>query len=148
MGTFAKVMKVINYTRLWDAKFPWYSPNATCWICFDGWEFGLSIFAGLLRFLKPKKNFLNHLVTVLQSTEPSPFSHKCFWSLLQCYGPVWSCKTEVPKLDILNICLSGFQIMKWSNVLCITTLTTTILPTKSGTFCDKHLWPWYTYTAN
>ena len=34
LNTFAKVMKVTNFTGLWDAKLTWYSLSATHWICF------------------------------------------------------------------------------------------------------------------
>ena len=30
---FAKVMKVTNHTRLWNAKLTWYFLSATYWIC-------------------------------------------------------------------------------------------------------------------
>ena len=32
---FAEVVKVMDHTRLWDAKLAWYSPSATRWICWS-----------------------------------------------------------------------------------------------------------------
>ena len=37
LDVFAKVVKLTNHTRLWDTDVAWYSPNATCWICFMAW---------------------------------------------------------------------------------------------------------------
>ena len=39
-----KLMKVMNYTGLWDAKLAWYSQNATHQICLCGLEHSLGIY--------------------------------------------------------------------------------------------------------
>ena len=38
LDTFTKILKVINYTGLWNANFTWYSPSATHPICIYGLE--------------------------------------------------------------------------------------------------------------
>ena len=35
LAGFAEIVKVTNYTRLWDAELSWYSSRATCWVCRD-----------------------------------------------------------------------------------------------------------------
>ena len=56
---FAKIVKVINHTGLWDAKLAWYS-LIKCYLLF-------------IKFLQPKWNFFKQLFTVLWSTSPSLF---------------------------------------------------------------------------
>ena len=80
LNAFAKVVKVTNHARLWDALFTWYSKSATCQICLYGLEhnlgsygFGLSDLVWSLMFLQPEQSFLNYLVIVLWSFGSSPF---------------------------------------------------------------------------
>ena len=78
LDVFAEfVLKVTNYTGLWDTKVIWYSLCATHLICLNALEYGLRVlvlgvndFSWLLRLLQTEQNFLNHLITELWLTEP------------------------------------------------------------------------------
>ena len=40
LDAFARIVKVMNQTGLWDVEFAWYSPSATHWICLYGMKYG------------------------------------------------------------------------------------------------------------
>ena len=88
LGAFAEI-KVTNHTGQWDAKLVWYSPSATCWICFSDLttvlEFmilGLPDLAHFSWFLQTKWNFLNYLAYVLLLTVFAAAGLSC--PLLRC----------------------------------------------------------------
>ena len=82
--TFAKIVKMTNHMKLWDAKID------ILWVllitfAFMAWSTALEStlldqpnFAWLLRFLQSEQNFFNHLVTVWWSTAPLPFMQQMF----------------------------------------------------------------------
>ena len=43
LDVFAKVVKVMNQTELWDVMLAWYSPSATHWIYLYGLEHNFKI---------------------------------------------------------------------------------------------------------
>ena len=44
LDVFVEVMKLMNDTRLWNAKLTSYSPGDTHWICFYGLEHSIGIY--------------------------------------------------------------------------------------------------------
>ena len=94
---FAEVMKVTIHTLQWDPKLTWSSPSVTCQICFCAsavfcsLEKKSTLLGLLLRFLRPKQNFFNHLVILLSL---HLFQNKCLWLFPHCDGQVWTCKAE------------------------------------------------------
>ena len=82
---FAEVVKMMNHIGLKEAKLAWYSSSNICQfylLWFGVWPLRIfsfrPIIAWLLKLLLPQQHFLNHLVTVLWSTEPSPFIQQIF----------------------------------------------------------------------
>ena len=86
LDAFTEVMTVTKHTVLWNFKLLWYPQSATNQICVYSLDhsFSESIVLGLLnlgwslRFLQPKQNFLNHLITVLTSTVSLLFTQQMF----------------------------------------------------------------------
>ena len=72
----AKVVKVMNHTRLWNPVLSWYSPSATCWIYIHGLEYSL----GNHSF---STTWSCLIVDVLASPEkfPEPSS---YWTMINC----------------------------------------------------------------
>ena len=89
--------------------------------------------AWLSRFLQLEQNFLNHLVTVLQSTAPSPFEQQMFLVASTVLWPslnLLSISSRI-RLHCTFICAAFKSHMEWSNAhVCIP--TTMILPTIAG----------------
>ena len=77
----------------------------------------LTIFAWSLRFLQPKQNFLNYLVTVLMINYAFSFYtvniFGCFHSVIVQFVLV---KHKFSNSMMLYIHLCTFQIVQWSNV--------------------------------
>ena len=73
--------------------------------------------AWLLRYLQPKQNFLNHLVTVLRSKLPSPFANNCFWLLPLHYGLVQTLKAHVLQVDYVASSPVWFSNFTWSDIM-------------------------------
>ena len=95
---FAGVVKMTNHTGLWDAELAWYSPSATCWICW-GCEDD-----------EPHWTVRCRACLILS---------KCY--LLDLLG-LWSWRTtlDCEKLsspDILQVLLAGFTTMTWCTAL-------------------------------
>ena len=85
---------------------------------------GLPDFVWLSMFFQPKWNFLNHLITVLWSTAHSVFKQQIALvdsSVMALYKLI---KHKFPFL-----CAAFKSHTVWSNTQCVTTSTTTVLPT-------------------
>ena len=90
--------------------------------------FGQPNFAWSLMFWQPKRNFLNHWVTVVNCTV-QPFN-KCHWLVLWHYGLVWTCK------GWMFIYVAFKPHTQWINTQHVNAPTTTILPTTADTSHD------------
>ena len=77
-----------RWQTILDCQMPslaWYYLSATHQICLYDWEHSIPEFVWSVNLLQPKQNFLNHLITSLRSTVPSPFAKDVlvyFWGLL------------------------------------------------------------------
>ena len=81
MNAFTKVVKVTNHTGWWDIELPdtlWLLLARFTSIASESIVLGLPDLAWSLRLFQSEKNFLNQLVTVLQSAAPSPFTQQMF----------------------------------------------------------------------
>ena len=83
LDAFDKVMKMMNYTGLWNVKLVWYFQGVTCWIYLCSLEPGLRIHGFwpawpclIIKVLTTEWNFLNHLM--IDSTFTFLYN-KCFW---------------------------------------------------------------------
>ena len=100
LKAFAEVVKMTNHTRVLDVVLAWNSPSATWQICLYGSEHRLGIHA-----FRPTWPYL--IIKVLCNLSKVSWTvwllycdqlclhllhNKCFWFLLQCYGPVWTHK--------------------------------------------------------
>ena len=82
LDTFAEVVKMMRcWTCLIFSEFV-----TTVWsMLLESMVLGLLDLAWELKFLKSEKNVLNHLVTVMQTTGPSPFAQHvfgCFYGII------------------------------------------------------------------
>ena len=94
----------------------------------------------LSRFLQSEQSYSNCLITIMWSTEPSPFIQRLF---LVVFVAVW---TWVPKLDGTFIYAAFTSCMGWSHAQCVCALTTMILPDSGDTFHGFN-WCGYIYVS-
>ena len=97
LQVFARVMMMMNHTRLWDVKLTLYSLSSTCWIGLYSLKhsWGIHIFwptwpIRSSSFLQPKQNLsgycnVSNCIFTFHTTN-------IFWLLLQCYISVQTCK--------------------------------------------------------
>ena len=136
-----------EYAELWDAELTWYSlrklltrfTSITCSTASEFTVLGLPDHDWSLRFLQPKKNFLNYLVTVLGSTTPLPFPQQIF---LIASTELWlSFNSELNYITDSFAQLSNHT--EWSNAKCVSIPTIIILLITAGTF---HSFSYIIYT--
>ena len=117
-NTFAEVGKVTNHSGLWDAKFTWYSPSATCQICFYDLKRGLRIQIFRSTWLCP---IIKAIATQVEFLEPSDYSTVINYTFIIHATNVFSCFCDIvaqfklirhkfPSLTTLHIHLCSFQI--------------------------------------
>ena len=97
------------------------------------------------RFLQPEQNFLNHQVTVLWSTAPSPFVQQMLFvaSKVWCItSSNWAISSWI-RLHCMFICTAFKSHMEWNNAWLVIIPTITILSTTVGTYhnlnCFSHM---------
>ena len=137
LDAFVKVVKVTNYSGREIVNL-----SDTVWVILAGFAFvlehGLGNYIWLLRILQPKWHFLNHLCTT------NFFRYVC-----GIYDPVWTCEACVPKLDYVacsSMLLSNH--IEWSNAQHLSTQTTMIVLTTSGTLHDLNCFSHDLHTIN
>ena len=113
-----------------------YSSDLPSWFGVQPWNPQIYVYQALSKFLQPKQNFLNHLVTVLWSTVPSPFAQQMFLVAFMAFWP--SLNLLIISSQIRLCCMLKCATFKshteWSNTKYVNTLTTMILPMTADTF--------------
>ena len=90
---------------------------------------GLPDLAWLLRFLQPKQNFLNCLITLINWTITFHTLNSFLVSVT-----LWPSWISLMRLCCAFICVAFKSHMKWNNAWDVSTPTTTILATTAGIF--------------
>ena len=140
---FANVLKVINHSRLWDAKLAWYSPIATWWIYLYDLEHsqGNHVF----RLTWP------YLIVIVLATRAKFFEPSGYWTEINCTFTfcttnIFGCfhciitQFELIKLSFQIRLHSTFILevfkshMELNNAQHVSVLTSTILQTTVSTF--------------
>ena len=148
----ANVVKVLIYTRLWDVKLvPDNLQGQLTRFSSLAWSTSLeSMLLGLPdNVLATKAKFLQtHWLLYNDQLHLHRLHKKCFWLLLKCYGSVWSFQM---RLSSTIICMTFKSHMEWNKAQCLSSPTTTILPTTNhSTFLPwlELLWSCDIYAAN
>ena len=111
LDAFVKVMKVTNYSGLWDSKLTWYFLNATHWICLYGLKQGLRIHG----FIPPWLCLIiMFLIIQVKFLKPSGY-----WTVISC-SFIFQKKTQIILVGSMELWSrpahwpSEWSVRKWS----------------------------------
>ena len=111
-----EVMKVTNYTGLWDTELAWYSPSTTRWICFYGLEYNNTIHAFRSTWPLPERRGScplneNSSTIWLQYCDKQRFRLMFFFFFLVASEDVFELvKHKFQNRTTLDVHVRGFQI--------------------------------------